>query len=98
VNGKAWLDALLGDELVTYRARVRPADVVFVKSVLEASEGLGTIFAEPRGVCTDPMSRDGGAVVIAGPRSRSKELAETIRDLRAELDVLEVVEAAPRTC
>jgi hypothetical protein len=93
LDGKAWVDALLGDDLVVVRARVRPADVVYVKGVLEASEGLGSVFAEPRSVAaarSDASPRDGGDIVIAGPRSRFEELYEAIRDLRDELDVLEI--------
>jgi len=88
VDRKAWLEALLGDELVAVRVRVRQPDVVFVKSVLEASEGLGAIFAEPKsaaGDARDDADRDGGAIVIAGPASRARELRETIDDLKAEL-------------
>jgi hypothetical protein len=51
VHGKAWLAPLLGgdgDELVSVHIRVREADVVFVKGVLEASEGLTAVLAEPR--------------------------------------------------
>ena len=89
MNGKAWVEALLGDDLLVVRARVRPADVVYVKSVLEASEGLGAVFAEPKSVHSD-VPHDGGSIVIAGPRSRSQELEETIRDLRKELDAIEL--------
>ena len=71
------------------RARVRSADVVYVKSVLEASEGLGAVFAEPKRAHPDAL-HDGGSIVIAGPRSRSQELEETIRDLREELDAIEL--------
>jgi len=58
--------------------------VVFIKSILEASEGLGAIFAEPRNV-DSRSSGDGGAIVIAGPRSRATELRELIEDVRLEL-------------
>src|SRR5207253_1833573 len=40
VDGKEWLAALLGDELVEVRLRVREPDVVFVKGIVEASEGV----------------------------------------------------------
>lgn len=85
MDGKAWLEALLGDDLIAVRVRVREADVVFVKSVLEASEGLGAVFAEPRSGAGDHRDGDGGAIVIAGPKSRARELRETIEDLRIEL-------------
>lgn len=67
-----------------FRVRLREPDVVYVKSILEASEGIGAIFAEPRSP-SDGSSRDGGTVVIAGPRSRAAELAELIADMKAEL-------------
>ncbi len=83
MDGKAWLGGLLGDDLIAVRLRVREPDVVFVKGVLEASEGLGAVFAEPRESSTE--RRDGGALVIAAPRSRAAELLEVVADLRAEL-------------
>lgn len=92
MDGKTWVEALLGDDLVAFRARVRPADVVFVKGIIEASDGLGAVFAEPRRAHSDSF-HDGGAIVIAAPRSRVEELEEMIRDLRAELGVFEVVKS-----
>ncbi|HEX7671162.1 MAG TPA: hypothetical protein VF395_16325 [Polyangiaceae bacterium] len=85
MDRKAWLEALLGEELVAVRVRVREPDVVFIKSVLEASEGLGAVFAEPRSAGRGRQSGDGGAIVIAGPKSRARELREAIEDLKAEL-------------
>jgi hypothetical protein len=86
VDGKAWISALLSDELVEVRVKVREPDVVFVKGVMEASEGIGAVFAEPRSGqrgAKDP--RDGGALVLVAPRSRELELYELIEDLRTEL-------------
>jgi hypothetical protein len=83
VDRKAWLDSLLDRDLVAVRVRLRAPDVVFVKGILEASEGLGALFAEPSG---SGGQRDGGAVVIATPRSQLSELREVIADLRQELD------------
>ena len=83
MNGKAWLEKLVASEsLVVRRVHLRARDVVFVKGVLEASEGLGALFAEPRG---NPVDRDRSAVVIAAPRSRAREFERTIADLREEL-------------
>lgn len=84
-NGRtrdAGLGALLGDEIVSIRVRVRPSDVVFVKGVLEASEGLGAVLAEPR---IHGAPRDGGTIVIAAPRSQESALRRVIADLRIEL-------------
>ena len=90
MDGKAWLDALLGDELVEVRLRVREPDVVFVKGIMEASEGLGAVLAEPRkpgrrGGRDESDGRDGGALVIVAPRSRAAELYELIEDLKNAL-------------
>jgi hypothetical protein len=92
VDGKAWLSALLTDEFVEVRVRVCEPDVVFVKGVMEASEGIGAVFAEPRSGARDrgtkerhERERDGGSLVLVAPRSRQLELYELIEDLRVEL-------------
>jgi hypothetical protein len=90
VSGKEWLEKLLGAGLVGRRLHLRSADVVFVKGVLEASEGLGALFAEPRGRSSERTSatglrRDRSSVVIAAPLARAAELERTIADLRDEL-------------
>lgn len=78
---------LLGDELVRVRLRVREPDVVFVKGVMEASEGVGALLAEPRtpGLRGKGDGRDGGALVLIAPRSRASDLYELIEDLKIEL-------------
>ncbi len=53
---------------------VRPPDVVFVKSILEASEGLGSIFAE-----------QGGELTIGAHPSRIQELDAFLTDIAAEV-------------
>jgi hypothetical protein len=53
---------------------VRPPDVVFVKGLLEASDGLATVFAER-----------GGELTIVAPVCRGAELAELLSDLEVEL-------------
>jgi hypothetical protein len=83
VQGKRSIKELLDGEIVQVRVRVRGPDVVFVKSIIEASEGLGAVFAEPRSPHAPPG--DGGAIVIAGPKSRARELLELIEDVRQEL-------------
>lgn len=57
-------------ELVERRVRVRACDVVLVKGICEASEGLCGMFAER-----------GGDLVLAAPRSRERELDELVADL-----------------
>ncbi|MDC0747812.1 DUF4911 domain-containing protein [Polyangium mundeleinium] len=61
--------------MLVRRVDVRPADVVFLKGILEASEGLGTIFAER-----------GGELVVAAPPDREKDLVELLDDLVREID------------
>lgn len=74
---------LLDADLVARRLRVRARDAVFVKGVLEASEGVGVLFAE-----------QGGDLIVAAPRSLEAQLEEVVGDLALELDG--VVEPDPR--
>jgi hypothetical protein len=60
--------------LTVGRLRVAPEQVVFVKGIIEASEGLAALFAER-----------GGDLRIASPRDRAAELHELLHDLAAEL-------------
>lgn len=64
----------IGPGMVTRRMRVRSPDVVFLKGVVEASEGLAAVFAE-----------HGGDLTIAAPTDREHELDALLRDLCAEL-------------
>lgn len=66
---------LLDADLVVRRVRVRARDAVFVKGVLEASEGVAVMFAQR-----------GGELAIAAPRSREACLDELVADLVAELE------------
>jgi len=61
------------DALVERRVRVAARDVVFIKGICEASEGLCAMFAER-----------GGDLVLSAPRSRARELDELIEDLRVD--------------
>lgn len=65
---------LLDSDLVARRVRVRARDTVFVRGVLEASEGLGVLFAE-----------HGGDLVLAAPLALASALDEVIADLVLEL-------------
>jgi hypothetical protein len=60
--------------MLVRRMIVRPDDVVFVKGVVEASDGLAAMFAE-----------HGGELLLATPHEREAELAELLADLEAEL-------------
>jgi hypothetical protein len=65
---------LLGPGLVVRKLNVRARDVVWVRGVLEASEGLGTMFAE-----------SGGELLLAAPTCQAAALDELVRDLVLEL-------------
>jgi hypothetical protein len=73
---------LVGAGLVVRRVRVRPREVVFLKGVLEASEGLAAVFAEA-----------GGDLLVAACTSQARELDRVLADLEVELGAL--VEPAP---
>jgi len=65
---------LLDDGLVVRRLQVKSQDVVFVKGVFEASEGLCAMYAER-----------GGDLMVVAPASRALELDVVLRDLAREL-------------
>jgi hypothetical protein len=65
---------LVDRDLVCRKVLVRDKDVVFVKGIFEASEGLGALFAE-----------HGGELIISAPLSRERELDELLADLAREL-------------
>ena len=60
--------------MLVRRVRVLARDVVFVKGLVEASDGLASVFAE-----------QGGELCVAAPREREAELDELLSDLEAEL-------------
>jgi hypothetical protein len=63
--------------MIARRVRVRARDVVFVKGIFEASEGLGALFAER-----------GGDLTLAAPVSRSTEFRALLDDLVTELGAI----------
>ncbi|HTQ05351.1 MAG TPA: hypothetical protein VMI54_15920 [Polyangiaceae bacterium] len=65
------------EPLVERRVRVAARDVVFVKGICEASEGLCAMFAE-----------HGGDLVLCASRSRERDLDELVRDLCADFDAV----------
>jgi hypothetical protein len=71
------LASLGDDELIERRVRVRASDVVLVKGICEASEGLCAMFAE-----------HGGDLVLAAPKSRLRELDELVADLARDFDAV----------
>lgn len=74
--------ALVDADLATRQFSVRARDVVYVKGVLEASEGLGVLFGER-----------GGELILATPKSRLAELDLMLSDLQKEIGG--VLEANP---
>ncbi len=62
-----------GEPLVERNVRVAARDVVFIKGICEASEGLCAMFAER-----------GGDLVLSAPASRARELDDLVRDLKID--------------
>lgn len=60
--------------LVVFRVLVHPRDVVFLKSIIEASDGVASIFAT-----------SGGDLSIAAPAERVAELRRILDDLAIEI-------------
>ncbi len=75
--------AIASAGLFARRVDVRPPDVVYVKGILEASEGLGVVFAER-----------GGDLVIASTPDRAAALEELLADLVIEIGAR--IDADPR--
>jgi len=70
---------LIGEGMVTRHVLVRAKDVVFIKGILEASEGLAQLFAE-----------EGGDLTLAAPACREAELEALVEDLVVEVGALRV--------
>ena len=75
---------LLGDGLVTRAITVAPRDVVLVRALLEAREGLGMMFAER-----------GGDLVLASPTCLARDLDDFLDDLAGEIALVRVHVPAP---
>jgi hypothetical protein len=69
--------------MVVRRVLIASRDVVFVKGIVEALEGLAQVFAE-----------QGGEVTLASPSDRAAELDALVDDLCAELGVMSVTPRA----
>jgi hypothetical protein len=63
------------DGLVVRKLVVRAKDVVFVKGIIDAHDGLAHVFSE-----------NGGNLEIAAAPDREAELDAMVRDLARELD------------
>ena len=59
---------------LSVRVEVDPSDVVFIKGLVEASDGLASVFCDR-----------GGSLVLAAPLDRRRELAAFLRDLEIDL-------------
>jgi hypothetical protein len=70
----------IGEGMIVRTVRIAAADVVFVKGILEASEGVAALFAER-----------GGDITLVAPRDRSAELAELMADLERDVGAVETV-------
>ncbi len=68
---------LIGEGMVTRRVRLRAPDVVFLKGIVEAHDGLAQVFAEK-----------GGDLTLASPADREAELEELVTDLCRELGAI----------
>lgn len=65
--------------MVTRRVLIRSRDVVFLKGIVEALDGLAQVFAER-----------GGDLTLAAPADREAELDAVIDDLCVELGAARV--------
>ncbi|WP_394827013.1 DUF4911 domain-containing protein [Pendulispora albinea] len=74
----------IGPGMITRQVRVRTRDVVFLKGIVEALEGVAQVFAER-----------GGDLTIAAPAGRERELDGIIDDLCRELGAMRVDPPAP---
>ena len=69
---------ILGPGMVTVRILVANADVVLVRALLEARDGLGIVFAE---------KGSGGDLLLATTESQKKALDDFVIDLATEIDL-----------
>jgi hypothetical protein len=67
----------VGAGMVTRSIVIAAREVVFVKGIVEAREGIAQVFAEK-----------GGELVLASPADREAELEALVSDLCAELGAL----------
>lgn len=71
----------VGPGMCVRRALLKPRDVVFLKGLLEAAEGVAQLFAE-----------EGGAVTIATTNSQARDLDALLDEVFAELGAVVVDE------
>jgi hypothetical protein len=66
---------LLGPELSIRKLSVQPRDVVYVKGIAQASDGLCCVFSD-----------GGGSLVLACAENRAADLQQLVDDLKSELN------------
>ncbi len=74
----------IGPGMVVRRITVRVSDVVFLKGIVEALDGLAQVFAER-----------GGDLTLASPADREAELDALVSDLCREVGAMRVDEPVP---
>jgi hypothetical protein len=62
--------------MVSRRIVVRARDVVFLKGIVEAHDGIAQVYGE-----------HGGDLVITAPKSRERELDDLVDSLKRELSL-----------
>ena len=67
----------IGEGMVTRRLLVHARDVVYLKGIVEASEGIAQVFGEK-----------GGELTLAAPVERAAELDALVKDLCDELGAM----------
>lgn len=65
---------MVGDGMAVRRIVIRAADVVFLKGIVEAHEGIAQVFAE-----------NGGDLTLAAPADRQAELDQLVDSLLLEI-------------
>jgi hypothetical protein len=65
------------EEMVTRAIVVRACDVVFLKGIVEAHDGVALVTGE-----------SGGSIVLSAPKSLERQLDELVRDLGNELGAI----------
>jgi hypothetical protein len=70
---------LHGEGLTTRQLRVQDSDVVVLRAIVEAYEGLAVFYGDGSGL-----------IALSAPTARSRELDQLVDDLVAELPITRV--------
>ena len=71
---------MIGDQMIARRVLVHAPDVVFLKGIIDAHEGLAQVFAER-----------GGELTIAAPVAQIRALDGLLAELRNEISGMQVL-------